>query len=93
MSILPEPTLLELKDYEYYRSAPKFVVKYREFTLRDDRKHTKEIKHYGLFLNEKEARDHFFSLPKYYRWKTVHHCREFIKIVALKEVQPKKKKK
>tara|TARA_R110001606_G_scaffold43780_1_gene115562 strand:+ start:284 stop:655 length:372 start_codon:yes stop_codon:yes gene_type:complete len=93
MSKLPEPTLLELQGYEYYHSVPKFVVKYKEITLREDKKHTKKICHYGFFLEEEEARTHFFSLPKYYSWRQNKYAREFVKVVKLEEMKADAKKK
>lgn len=93
MSRLPEPTLLELQGYEYYHSVPKFVVKYQEITLRDNKKHTKKTCHYGFFLNEEEARKHFFSLPKYYSWKQDKYAREFVAVVQLEQMKTDAKKK
>ena len=93
MSRLPEPTLLELQGYEYYHSVPKFVVKYKEFTIRDNKKHNKKTCHYGFFLDEKEAMEHFNSLPKYYSWKQDRYGREFVAVVKLEEMKADAKKK
>ena len=59
----------------------------------EDKKHTKKICHYGFFLEEEEARTHFFSLPKYYSWRQNKYAREFIKVVKLEEMKADAKKK
>jgi hypothetical protein len=89
MTKLPEPTSLELKDYEYFSNRPRFIVKYKETTCQEDypnhKKNPSKIKHYGIFFSESEAVKHFESLPVMYTWKKVMFRREFIKVVKVKD--------
>lgn len=91
MTKLPEPTLEELKDYQTFNNSPKFVVKYKEWLMREDGKHVKTIKHYGYFVSDKDAQDHFFSLPKYYQWRRNQFAREFISVLSLKDFLKQRK--
>ena len=91
MTKLPEPTLQELKDYETFNQLPKYIVKYKEWTMRENGKHLKKIKYYGYFVSAKDAYDHFHTLPKYYQWRREQFTRTFIAVLSFQEFLKQKK--
>ena len=94
MSILPRPTNLELQLYRQYESKPKYVIKYKKIYLTDDKVQSRfEIKHFGMFTSEDEARTYFAKLPKFYVWKRQHYAMKLLDVLNLEDFKKQNKKK
>lgn len=81
---LPEPTQFEIDNFNQFNLSPKYIVKYREYLLNNNKKLIPIIKRYGYFTSIKQAKKHFNDLPKYYSYKRNKYCREFIEVLKLK---------
>jgi hypothetical protein len=81
---LPEPTQFEIDIFNQFNLSPKYIVKYREYLLNNNKKSIPIIKRYGYFTSIKQAKKHFNDLPKYYSYKRNTYFREFIEVLKLK---------
>jgi hypothetical protein len=81
---LPEPTQFEIDSFNQFNLSPKYIVKYREYLLNNNKKSISIIKRYGYFTSIKQAKKHFNDLPKYYSYKRNTYFREFIEVLKLK---------
>ncbi len=81
---LPEPTQFEIDSFNKYKASSKYIVKYKQYLLNSSKKPIHTIERYGYFTSIKDAKKHFNNLPKYYSYKRNKYCREFIKVLKLK---------